>query len=186
MNKEEAKIKLRTELRDMDVSPEQTVKMGDLIGTTIDAIESEHKPVVLPEEAGKWIDYCKHDLISISDALNHNAPVHGAFGNEMPVKVIQWLYDNNHQLLFAQGYLDGWLPEPEQKWFIRVPHTKLANGRSQWYGKNNKGNSCFASKELLNGVEVQRAINTAWMFSKADIDDFDLEDCERVEVDHIE
>jgi hypothetical protein len=97
------------------------------VSKLIDAIEPEHKPVELPDEVGKWIDHCKHDLISISDALNHSAPVHGAFGNEMPVKVIEWLYDGNHQLLFAKGYLNGWTPEPEKHFVLPMVKEKSSN-----------------------------------------------------------
>lgn len=174
MNKEEAKIKLRTELRDMDVPPEETVEMGDLIGTTIDAIESEHKPVGLPKWLCDKLDRSETVMPFVAlSAINFRAN-----GDQS-----EWFESLDNQRKTMRAFADGWVPEEEQKWFIRVPHTKLANGRSQWYGKNSKGNSCFASKELLNGVEVQRAINTAWMFSKEDIEDFRLEDCEKVEAE---
>jgi hypothetical protein len=49
----------------------------------------------------------------------------------MPVKVIEWLYDGNHQLLFAKGYLNGWTPEPEKQFVL--PMTVASDGEVTLY-----------------------------------------------------
>lgn len=121
----------------------------------IDAIEPESNPVILPKSVGDWIDHCTHDMISISDALNHNSSEHSAIGYEMPVKVIKWLYDREHQLLFARGYLYGWTPEPVQRYLLPLVGTEDSEvclyayrGDESWLVEAAKSDSEAVAKKM--------------------------------------
>lgn len=144
MSKEEAKIKLRTELRNMDVPPEETVEMGDLIGTTIDAIESEHKPVGLP----KWLCDKLDRSETVMPFFALSAINFRANGDQS-----EWFKSLDNQRKTMRAFADGWVPEEEKLWNVFVPKAIKVPGHVSIYAKFKRGVQPVNTDGLISAGE---------------------------------
>ena len=134
MNKYEAKMKIFNKLSKMDMPADDFVEMTHMIDTTVDAIEPEHKKVVLPKAVGEqWyklvanqpsdnegnsVDYALFDL---ANDANDNAGFH---------QLSDWwgrTPDSYRKLIDAARY--GWVPEPEKLYLLPMAGTQGAEAR---------------------------------------------------------
>jgi hypothetical protein len=110
MNKEEAKkyiagrLELASRLDDPLTGNQKVALVRNLLAT-VDAIEIEHKPEVLPQYVGEWVDRCFLSM-ALSQLLD---------ANYMPLAVKSWVYETRflNQLTLMRACLYGWTPEKQ-------------------------------------------------------------------------
>lgn len=139
MNKEDAKkyIAGRLELAsrlDDPLTGNQKVALVRNLQAAVDAIEVEHKPVVLPQKVGEqWtkLVYCSYqsvenDWSGVNYALNYMSAI-GSSSLEYHDLVHWWINtkDSYTQLVDAARY--GWKPKPEKHFVLPMVKAKSSN-----------------------------------------------------------
>ena len=117
---------------------------GDLIAE-IHNLDDKPEKVVVPKFVAEWIEDCKSRGLGLSDLLNYWT------SSVIPTEVIDFIeYDftkmgcgHNEQELLAKAWIDGYTIEPEQLYYIPLPHLETSDGLQQVLSKRD---TYFASR----------------------------------------
>ena len=110
-------------------------------------LDDTPEKVVVPEFVAEWIEWNKQMGVSLKNLLKCYADF--CRGEEPDVssewlKAVHWYVDNSYK--FIQAYEDGYTIEPEQLYYIPLPHLETSDGIQQVLSKR-KGDKCyFASR----------------------------------------
>lgn len=123
---------------------------GDLIAE-IHNLDGTPEKVVVPKFVAEWIKWNKESGVSLQIMLkcyehfcvnrNPNCQTDGE-------KAVQWYVDNPYK--FIQAYEKGYTIEPEQLYYIPLPHLETLDGLQQVLSKRENGKNYFASRPNEN------------------------------------
>lgn len=175
MNKCEAKMKIFNKLSEIDIPADDFVEITHMIDTTVDAIEPEHKKVVLPKEVGEqWDNLVCEDKDSGETTkvdialyqLSHNVHIDGLD----TLLLFNWWRNtpgSYSALIDASKY--GWVAESDRLYRVKVYGIDLPG---LFYWKRDDGTLSF-----VQGGAGQPETE----FTIGEIKQRHLEHCEREE-----
>ncbi|WP_057820478.1 hypothetical protein [Schleiferilactobacillus perolens] len=133
MNKEDAKKQIAERLElasrlDDPLTGNQKAALVRSLQATVDAIEVEHKPVVLPQKVGEYVEDVKNDALGdLHMFLDIDWDIHGA-AEASEYRKRERL---NAALNMIDAYRYGWTPEREKRFLL--PMTVASDGTVTLY-----------------------------------------------------
>lgn len=120
---------------------------GDLIAE-IHNLDDTPEKVEVPKFVADYIERHKESGANLKAMLmcyrrfydNINCPSYGVYGKE----AVQWYVDNPYK--FIQAYENGYTIEPEQLYYIPLPHLETSDGLQQVLSKRKGDKYYFASR----------------------------------------
>ena len=110
-------------------------------------LDDTPEKVAVPKFVAEWIEWNKESGVSLQLMLgcyerfyvnrNPNCQTDGE-------KAVQWYVDNPYK--FIQAYENGYTIEPEQLYYIPLPHLETSDGIQQVLSKRKNGTNYFASR----------------------------------------
>ncbi|QEU48244.1 hypothetical protein FMM01_13515 [Schleiferilactobacillus harbinensis] len=174
MNKHEAKMKIFNKLSEMDMPADDFVEMTHMIDTTVDAIEPEHKKVVLPKSVGDQWDklVCGEEdsgkATKVDNALYHLS--HNAHILDTQLLFNWWRNTPGSYSVLINASKYGWVDKPDKRYRVKVYGIDLPG---LFYRKRDDGTLTF----VQGGAGLPET-----EFTMGEIKHRHLENCEREEV----
>ena len=119
---------------------------GDLIAEIYNLDETPEK-VVVPKFVADWIERNKESEVSLQIMLKCYQNYYYNMNRKCQTdeeKAVQWYVDNPYK--FIQAYEDGYTIEPEQLYYIPLPHLETSDGIQQVLSKRKGDKHYFASR----------------------------------------
>ena len=117
---------------------------GNLIAE-IYAMDDAQEKVVVPKFVAEWIQSYLNEGGTPIDVLGSLMSFHASFVDE---SVIRWFKKNSETMLKA--LTNGYAIEPEQLYYIPLPHLKTLDGIQQVLSRSKNKNRYFASRPDKN------------------------------------
>lgn len=82
-----------------------------------------------------------------------------------------WFEEEENNVSFARAWIDGYTIEPEQLYYIPLPHLETADGTKQYLTKSGAGNyfalsPCVGQKQRYTKEELERVPEIYKPFAK--------------------
>lgn len=118
MNKQEAIRRMKRERFHVPYGPGIFVH-AVFADKAIELINQIHEPqkVVVPKFVGEWLEWCKENSLTLSEALSAKENK----SDDLQTAVNEWLTSNREDL-FAQAWLDGYEIEQEKLYTVEIPN----------------------------------------------------------------
>ena len=119
---------------------------SDLIAE-IHNLDNTPKKVVVPKFVAEWIEWNKEtgaDLQTTLKCYRHYCDNINFRPEAYSKKAVQWYVDNPYK--FIQAYEDGYTIEPEQLYYIPLPHLETSDGIQQVLSQRKGDKNYFASR----------------------------------------
>ena len=119
---------------------------GDIIGG-VRNLDDTPKKVVVPKFVAEWIEWNKRMGTRLKNMLKCYGDFYDSYSEGS--KAVQWYVDNPYK--FIQAFEDGYTIEPEQLYYIPLPHLETSDGLQQVLSKHKnyaRYFACCPSKKL--------------------------------------
>lgn len=123
----------------------------DNLESVIMDLDDTPEKVVVPRYVAEWIEWNKEtgaNLRSMLRCYSHYYNNINSYSEADGKKAVQWYVDNPYK--FIQAYEDGYTIEPEQFYYIPLPHLKTLDGVQQVLSRSKNKNRYFSSRPDKN------------------------------------
>lgn len=126
---------------------ENTYLSAKGIIANIEELDDAPKKVIAPKFVAEWIERNKESEVSLQIMLKCYQNYYYNMNRKCQTdeeKAVQWYVDNPYK--FIQAYEDGYTIEPEQLYYIPLPHLETSDGIQQVLSKRKNDTHYFASR----------------------------------------
>ena len=114
-------------------------------------LDDTPEKVAVPKFVAEWIERNKESEVSLQIMLKCYQNYYYNMNRKCQTdeeKAVQWFVDNPYK--FIRAYEEGYTIEPEQLYYIPLPHLKTLDGIQQVLSRNKNKNRYFASRPDKN------------------------------------